>query len=146
MFIDFCIALEQVGRLKPRFRQFILDGCKESQITESGVRGHTVGKHDSWQSARRGQDLEGARKSLAFETDENVLRPPAGAKSVARAEDDALPTRSNRLQEIRRRMGGLGGREPGVEPVVVAAGAVVEASAEHASHMATQGGHHNVDR
>lgn len=145
MLTAFCIAFEQVDRLKPRFRQFILDGCKESQITESGVRGHTVNKNDSWQSSRWGQDLEGARKSLAFETDENVLRPPAGPKSIARAEDDALPTRSNRLQEIRRRMGGLGGREPGVEPVV-AAGPVVEASAEYASHMAAQSGHHNVDR
>lgn len=143
--MNFYVALEQVGRLKPRFRQFILDGCKESHIAESGVRGRMADKHDSWQSARRGQDSEGARKSLAFETDENVMRPPAGAKSVAHAEDDALPTRSNRLQEIRRRMGGLGGREPGMEPAV-AAGAVVEDNTEQASHTATQNGHHNIDR
>lgn len=54
--------------------------------------------------------MEGTRKSLAFEADENIVRP--AFTDVTRVDEDAAPPRPNRLQEIRRRMGGLGTREP----------------------------------
>lgn len=106
----------QVDRLKPRFRQFILNGCKE---LDTGTRDtplcvRTPDLQGNWSLARRGQDLEGARKSLAFEADENTLRSTAVASDIAQLKEDSLPTHSDRLQEIRRRMGGLGARETGV--------------------------------
>lgn len=108
----------KVHRLKPRFRQFILDGCKEPQNAEAGVRstplrGRMADVHGSW-SARRGQELEGARKSLAFDSDENVMRQQTGTADISHTDDATAQGRSNRLQEIRRRMGGLGAREPSV--------------------------------
>lgn len=54
--------------------------------------------------------MEGTRKSLAFEADENIVRP--AFTDVTRVDEDAAQPRPNRLQEIRRRMGGLGTREP----------------------------------
>lgn len=109
----------QVDRLKPRFRQFILDGCTEPQGSGRGVqntpnRGFAPDVHTNWSSTRRAQDLEAARKSLAFEADENAVRPASRNVDVAQAKEDTLPTPSDRLQDIRRRMGGLGSREPGV--------------------------------
>lgn len=56
--------------------------------------------------------MEGTRKSLAFEADENIVRP--AFTDVTRVDEDAAQPRPNRLQEIRRRMGGLGTREPTV--------------------------------
>lgn len=95
--------------MKPRFRSFILEGCKAQSTAEAGVRSTPLRGR---MSARRGQELEGTRKSLMFEANENVLRPPAGTE-VPRTDQDTVPARSNRLQEIRRRMGTLGGaREP----------------------------------
>lgn len=96
---------EQVARLKPRFRSFILEGCRAQPAQpvprSTPLRGRMA--------ARRGQESEG----VAFEVKENVLRPSAGTE-VSHADQDTVPARSNRLQEIRRRMGTLGGpsREP----------------------------------
>lgn len=78
--------------------------------------------------------MEAARKNLTFEADENVVRP--AFKDVPRVDEDAAPPRSNRLQEIRRRMGGLGGRDPAV-------GAAVPAAAEHAPSSQAD---HKMDR
>lgn len=110
----FQFCAKQVGRLKPRFRQFILEGCKAPHAADGGVRstplrGRMADVHGGW-SARRGQDMEGTRKSLAFEADENIVRPVF--IDVTRVDEDAAQPRPNRLQEIRRRMGGLGTREP----------------------------------
>lgn len=112
------ILLLQVRRLKPRFRQFILDGCRETDGSGTGVqttpsRGRTPVVQGSWSSARRGQDLEIARKLLASDADENTIRSESRTLEVAQAKDDGLPTHSDRLQEIRRRMGSLGSREQG---------------------------------
>lgn len=95
-------SLVQVDRLKPRFRQFILEGCTAQHTAESGarstpLRGRMADVHGSFR-------LEAARKSLAFEANENVLKPPQAA-------DDPAPARPNRLVEIRRRMGTLGARD-----------------------------------
>lgn len=97
---------EQVDRLKPRFRSFILEGCRaqpaQPVLRSTPLRGRIA--------AHRGQDSEG----VVFEVKENVLRPSAGTEA-SRADQDTVPARSNnRLQEIRRRMGTLGGpsREP----------------------------------
>lgn len=87
---------EQVDRLKPRFRSFILEGCK-AQPGEIAVRS---------------TPLRGRMKARA---NENVLRPAGGAEASDVDQGTAAPARSNnRLQEIRRRMGTLGGttREP----------------------------------
>lgn len=136
-----------MDRLKPRFRQFILEGCKEPHNTDAGVRstplrGRMAGVHDSW-SVRRGQELEGARKSLALEADENGLRPASFAMDTP-ADEDIPPTRSHRLQEIRRRMGGLGGREP-VSGGADSAGASMEATTEVTTIPAPEGSH-NMER
>lgn len=69
--------------------------------------------------------MEAARKNLTFEADENVVRP--AFKDVPRVDEDAAPPRSNRLQDIRRRMGGLGGRD-----TAVGAAGLSGAGAEHA--------------
>lgn len=109
----FLVVEFQVDRLKPRFRQFILDGCREVHAADSVVqstphRGRTSDAYRSWSSSRGGQDLEAARKSLAFEADENALRPAPHTLDVTQAREDALSTRtSDRLQDIRRRMGGV---------------------------------------
>lgn len=61
-----------------------------------------------WRRRQQRQELEGARKSLVFQADENDARP---AVATAMPEDDGLATsstQSSRLQEIRRRMGRLG--------------------------------------
>lgn len=97
---------EQVARLKPRFRSFILEGCK-AQPTQPVLRSTPLRGRIA---AHRGQASEG----VAFEVKENVLRPSAGTE-VSHADQETVPARSNnRLQEIRRRMGTLGGpsREP----------------------------------
>lgn len=99
---------EQVARLKPRFRSFILEGCKAQSaqpvLRSTPLRGRMA--------AHKGQESEG----VAYEVKENVLRSSAGTDD-SHADQDAVPARSNnRLQEIRRRMGTLGGpsREPAV--------------------------------
>lgn len=95
--------------MKPRFRSFILEGCKAQPTAEAAVRSTPLRGR---MAARRGQELEGARKAITFEANENVLRPPTGAE-VSHTDQDTVSARSNRLQEIRRRMGTLGGaREP----------------------------------
>lgn len=103
-----------MDRLKPRFRQFILDGCRELHATDNVAqstplqRGRTSDIHRSWSSSRGGQNLEAARMSLAFEGDENTLRPASHTLDVAQVREDTLSTRtSDRLQDIRRRMGGV---------------------------------------
>ncbi|CAM9903323.1 unnamed protein product [Scytosiphon promiscuus] len=97
---------DQVDRLKPRFRHFILEGCTSRHTTEGGtrstpLRGRMADVHGSFR-------LEAARKSLAFEANENIPKPPE-------VPDDPAPARSNRLIEIRRRMGTLGARESTAE-------------------------------
>ncbi|CAM9795466.1 unnamed protein product [Ectocarpus sp. 6 AP-2014] len=103
----------QVDRLKPRFRQFILEGCKAQQQTaEAGLRSTPLRGRmaDVHGSLRRGQAAatlaqdDGARKSLTFDND---LQPGTQVSHVD--QDDTRST--NRLQEIRRRMGVLGARD-----------------------------------
>lgn len=97
---------EQVARLKPRFRSFILEGCR-AQPTQPVLRTTPLRGR---MAARRGQESEG----VDFEVKESLLRP-SSATEVSHADQDTVPARSNnRLQEIRRRMGTLGGpsREP----------------------------------
>lgn len=103
-------------------------------------RGLTPDVHASWSSTRRGQDLEAARKSLAFEADENAVRPGSRSLDVAQAKEDTLPTPSDRLQDIRRRMGGLGSREPGLGATRTGAARV-----EGHANLAAQG-RNNMDR
>ncbi|CAM9413692.1 unnamed protein product [Ectocarpus fasciculatus] len=103
----------QVDRLKPRFRQFILEGCKAQQQTaEAGLRSTPLRGRmaDVHGSLRRGQAAatlaqdDGTRKSLSFD---NGLQP--GTQVSHADQDDTRST--NRLQEIRRRMGVLGARD-----------------------------------
>lgn len=103
--------------MKPRFRQFILERCKNTDDSDAGarrtpLRGRMADVYGSW-STRRGQELEGARKSLMFEADENALKPSTKSSSVAHEDDDAGLKKPNRLQEIRQRMIYLAGREHG---------------------------------
>lgn len=104
--------------MNPRFRQFILSACADPAVLDSGsrvtlLRGrHTPDVHGTVPSVRRRQEFDSARKSLAFEADENDMRPAVGSLDL---KDEGLPSHhSNRLQEIRRRMGGLGGRDAGL--------------------------------
>lgn len=104
-------VLSQVDRLKPRFRQFILDRCTRSHPVETGIRntplrGRIADVHGSW-SARRGQELGSARRSLTSDSGEPVPRPTGVVDS--QIEEGTFPNR-NRMQEIRRRIVGMGAR------------------------------------
>lgn len=72
---------------------------------------HTPDLRGNPSYGRRRQDFDGARKSIAFEADENDVR--LGMGSLDNSREDSLPPNSNRLQEIRRRMEGLSGRDSG---------------------------------
>ena len=67
-----------------------------------------VDVQNKW-STTRGQELEGARRSLAFDGGDGV------SMAEIHAEEGSLQSR-NRLEEIRRRMGGLGARKMDIGP------------------------------
>lgn len=106
-------TLLQVDRLKPRFRQFILDRCTRSHPVETSIRntplrGRMTDVHGSW-SARRGQELGSARRSLTSDSGDPVPRPTGMAD--CHIEEGTFPNR-NRMKEIRRRIVGMGARGP----------------------------------